>query len=231
MVTRRYKHYFLGLFLTVGISVPAMSGSNLYRYKDQNDRIVIGLNVPPEFVSKGYEVLNHQGRIIEKIAPALTPEQINERNRLNKLKHQQVLAASEQKRRDEELMRLYSHPDDAARILTRKIQDIRDLIALKKANIFSHKNQRDVLEKNAADLERTGKKIPDTLLADIENENSQIKLLESEIDIQKNEIDKTFELFEAKITRLEYLTGRNARNYKHLNSKTSTNNPTDKQSN
>ena len=215
MNLKTYKYAILALLLT-GSSFAVQAESHLYRYKDQHDTTVIGLSVPPEFVSKGYDILNRQGRVIQHVAPALTPAQIKARDEREKALKLKALQAKQQRIKDEELLRLYSQPDDAVRILKRKIQDIKDLIALKKSNIYSHQNQKEVLEKKAADLQRSGRKIPDSLLSEIKVEASKITSLKEEIKAQQVKMKQTYETFDQKITRLELLTGHKAENYKHL---------------
>jgi ribosomal protein S21 len=215
MNLKTYKYAILALLLT-GSSFAVQAESHLYRYKDQHDTTVIGLSVPPEFVSKGYDILNRQGRVIQHVAPALTPAQIKARDEREKALKLKALQAKQQRIKDEELLRLYSQPDDAVRILKRKIQDIKDLIALKKSNTYSHQNQKEVLEKKAADLQRSGRKIPDSLLSEIKVEASKITSLKEEIKAQQVKMKQTYETFDQKITRLELLTGHKAENYKHL---------------
>jgi hypothetical protein len=215
MNLKTYKCGILALLLA-GSAFSVMAESNLYRYKDQNNTTVIGLSVPPEFVGKGYDVLNRQGRIIKRVAPALTPAQIKARDTEESALKQKTLQAEQQRLKDEELLRLYSQPDDAVRILKRKIQDIKDLIGLKNSNIFSHQNQKQVLERKAANLQRSGRKIPKELLFEIKTEGSKVIALKEEIKIQQEKMKQTYEAFDQKITRLELLTGQKASNYKHL---------------
>jgi len=212
--------YLSPFVLLVVFSIFAFSASasepNFYRYKNSQDITVIGLSIPPEFVGKGYDILNRQGRVLKHILPALTPEQIRAKNRQIEIRQKKQQSRKEQQKQDQELLRLYSQPDDAVRILTRKIQDIRDLITLKKSNISDHISQKDSLEKKAADRQRAGKKISSTLLNAIRLQDKLIKQLQSKIKSKKVEIKQTYQFFNKKITRLEYLTGKKASNYQHL---------------
>ena len=67
--------------------------------------MVVDYTVPPEFVSRGYEVLNEEGKVIRVVPRALTEEENKQRNAEQK----QAESAEAEERRlrewDESLMR------------------------------------------------------------------------------------------------------------------------------
>ena len=150
------------------------SAANLYRYKDENGVTALSLSIPPHLVKNGYEILGSNGRVIEVVPPALTVEQIQERD---KKAAEAVLLAEEQKRQQEAdaaLLKLYSHPNDAVRVLKRKLLDIKDYISLKNGNISVIKSQLEQEETKAANMERTGRKVPDSTLNKIAQQKEKI---------------------------------------------------------
>ncbi|MFT6267099.1 MAG: hypothetical protein ACJAWS_003266, partial [Oleiphilaceae bacterium] len=90
--------------------------AQLYRYTNEQGNLVMGHVIPPNFVAKGYDILNVQGRIIETIPPALNEKQIAQRDAQLKQKEQAKIALAVQDEIDDKLKQLYSHPDDAVRI-------------------------------------------------------------------------------------------------------------------
>jgi len=188
----------------------------LYRYKNHQGNVVLGQTIPPELVSNGYDIINEQGRVVRTIAAALTPEQILERNRLRELKTQLALAKQKQDIVDHELKQLYSHPNDAVRILKRKIQDINDVIQVKTNKIDNAQSQILNNEAIAAEQQRLGKPISQEVIFKIDQLKKSITHSKNDIAELKNELQKILHEFDIKIKRLEIITHHTASDYPAL---------------
>lgn len=140
--------------------LPALAGaSELYRYL--NDKGVVVLDrqgVPPQFIGKGYQVLDDQGRLLRTIPPAPTAQ---ERERLNQAK----LQASS----DTQLLRLYSSLEDVDRARERKLNELDAAIAAARGNLQSLRTQQANFQSQAAEHERAGRAVPENLLVQISN--------------------------------------------------------------
>jgi hypothetical protein len=174
---------------------------------------VMGLNVPAHLVRNGYDILSNSGRLIKSVPAALTAEQIADRNNKEAEQARQVIAKQKQKEQDLALLKLYSHPNDAVRVLKRKLQDIEDFITLKSGNIHVVKGQLEQEESKAANLERTGKKVSDNVLNKINQQKDKIIEIEQEISVKRAEIPVLTEEFDKIITRLETITKKKAKDY------------------
>ena len=137
------------------------------------------------------------------IAPAPTEEELADRDAQKKRKQ----ALEEQRREDAELLRTFSHPDDAVKALRRKLQELESISQLKRGNISVIESQLQEQQSKAADLERSGREVPDNLRNRIDRLRSQILDIEREISAQSQETQSIREAFEDKIERLEELTG------------------------
>lgn len=190
--------------------------AQLYRYTNEQGNLVIGQAIPPKFVSKGYDILNAQGRMIETIPPALSAKQIAHRDAQFKQEKQAKIAHAAQDEIDERLTQLYSHPDDAVRTLERRTQDIKNVIQVKLKRINNAKKQIIEQEEFAANRQRKGLSIPkptlekiDILKKDISNAQADILELKQEFEVILNE-------FDVKIRRLEELTKQKSHKYSEL---------------
>lgn len=200
-------------FILAASYISNAHAGNLYRYKDENGVTVMGLNVPAHLVRNGYDILSNSGRLIESIPPALTAEQIADRNNKADEQAQQVIAKQKQIEQDLALLKLYSHPNDAVRVLKRKLQDIEGFISLKNGNINVAKGQLEQEESKAANLERTGKKVSDNVLNKINQQKDKIIEIEQEISVKRAEIPVLTKEFDKIITRLETITKKKAKDY------------------
>lgn len=174
----------------------------MYRYKDDSGQMVISNTVPQEASTRGYEIINSQGRVIEKVAPAPSDEELQKREQ-EKQRQQQ---AKQQRVEDRALLRRYSHPDDAVRALHRKIGELEGLSQLKEGNIAVIESQLDTEQSRAANLERSGRDIPEATLQKIDRLEGQIEDIEAEIADQQAEIEQIRKSYLNDIQRLEVIT-------------------------
>ncbi len=195
---------FRAAVLAAVIGVAATAEAGMYRYKDDNGRLVISNTIPQEATKRGYDILNNSGRVVETVAPAPTEEELAARE----AEKQRQKALERQQEQDRQLLKRYSHPDQAVRAMHRKIRELEGLIQLKRGNISVISSQLDSEQSRAADMERAGRTIPDATLEKIRRLESQIRDLEREISIQTREINELKADFEADIERLEEVTGK-----------------------
>ncbi|EDM45859.1 DUF4124 domain-containing protein [Marinobacter algicola] len=192
--------------IAVSAAAALMSASiveaRMYRYTDENGQIVISSTIPQEASRRGYDILSKNGRVIETIDPEPTEEEIAAREAEEKR-----LAEEERQRElDRKLLERYSHPDEAVRAMHRKIRELQGLNQLKRGNISVIVSQLDSEQSRAADLERSGRDIPEATLEKIRRLEAQIRDIEREINSQNANIKALRERFEADIERLEEIT-------------------------
>lgn len=189
------------VLLTLGVATYAEA--DMYRYTDETGQIVISNTIPQQATKRGYDILNSNGRVAEVIPPAPTEDEITAREA--EKQRQEELAI--QRENDAQLLRRFSHPDQAIRAMHRKLNELRGLIQLKRGNISVISSQLDNEQSRAANMERTGQKIPDATLDKIRRLESQIRDIEREISWQTQETDSLIQSFEKDIKRLEKVTG------------------------
>ncbi|WAJ37431.1 DUF4124 domain-containing protein [Pseudomonas sp. GOM7] len=161
--------YMLLLSLTLPLSGMA---AELYRYVDDKGVTVLSRQgVPPEFIGKGYEVLNDHGRVLRVIPPAPTPEEFA------RMQAEKARASS-----DAQLLRLYSNLDDVDRARERKLSELDGLIRVARGNLQSVRTQQANLQGKAAEHERAGRQVPENLLVQISGLRDEQERLQRDID-------------------------------------------------
>lgn len=181
-------------------SVPLLAQADLYRYVDDRGTTVLDSRVPAEFVSRGYEVLDAQGRVKQVIPAAPTPE---EREAARQARADQ----ERQRAADATLLRLYSSPSDLDRAHQRQIVQIENLITTTEGNIAALRDQRDELQARAAAQERAGRKVEERLIAELNEVDAEVVRLQRLISSKRDEIIEVNAAFARQRDRLVALTG------------------------
>ncbi|MGM0951741.1 MAG: DUF4124 domain-containing protein [Pseudomonadota bacterium] len=193
----------IALLAALGILVSTGVQAGMYRYKDENGQLVISNTIPQEATKRGYEILGNNGRVVETVAPAPTEEEIAAREAKKERERQAEL----QRQEDKKLLDRYSHPNQAVRAMHRKVREMEGIIQLKRGNISVISSQLDSEQSRAADMERSGRDVPEASLDKIRRLESQIDDIEQEIADQRRQIEDMKDLFKADIKRLEEVTG------------------------
>ncbi len=159
--------------LWLGLLLPLWANAaEMYRYTNaQGITVIDRQGVPSEFIAKGYEVLNEQGRVIRVVPPAPTAEEM-----------QKILADRERAKSDAQLLRLYSSLEDVDRAQARKLAELDGLIGVAKGNLQSVRQQQANLQKQAADQERAGREVPKQLLDQISSQRDEQVRLKKDIE-------------------------------------------------
>ena len=111
------------------LALPSVANERrLYRYIADNGVMVISSKIPSRYVSGGYDVITYDGRLIERVPPEPSPE---EKRQLElELKERARLEAW-----DNQLLRIYSHPDDIEAVKQRKLLEIKNDLRIITRNI------------------------------------------------------------------------------------------------
>lgn len=186
------------LLLTVLVSGAAQADKVLYRYLDDEGRVVLNDTLPASAAGRGYEIIRPDGRLVESIDPAL-PEEEMEAERLR----QEEEAA--QRRWDESLLLRYSSVADIEDAKKRALGDIQVRISILKGNLNYLKTQVEREESRAAELERRNQEVSQAQKDTIATLKSQIADVEDLIAIREREKSQTETRFDRDIERFSVL--------------------------
>ncbi len=183
------------------ISCSSLWASNYYRYENDEGRKVMTQTMPPQFVHKGYEILNEKGRVLEVVPRALTDE---ERAALS-LQEKSRLDAEAQVAHDKQLLTIFSGPEDAERARDRKLEAIDAYINVTRGNILKLQGDFNEAQAQAATRERAGQAVPDFLLEKMDSLQRQIDQAEESIEEKEQEKVEISDEYQKDIDRLKYL--------------------------
>ena len=184
-----------------GVQADQSSGMVLYRYVDSRGVTVLDRQgVPAEYAGKGYEVLNQRGRVIQTVPPAPTAEEAREAQAA-------AQAAKVQSDADAQLLHLYSSVTDVDRARTRKLAELDALISVAQGNIQGLTTQQGALQSQAADQERAGRQVPQSLIDqmnDVRDQQQNLKVDILRYQTARQQADAEFAQDRA---RLQHLLG------------------------
>lgn len=172
--------------------------AELYRYINDKGVTVLDRSVPPQYVGRGYEVLDKDGRVKQVIPAALSPEE-------RQAQRDAELEQQRQRTADETLLRLYSSVADLDRAHNRQVQQIEALIATAEANLLTLQSQRVDVQSRAASQERAGREVDAQLLRQLEHIESERGRLERQIANSRQEINSINTAFASRRQRLAQL--------------------------
>ena len=194
-----------GLAFGQGVLAADRGSGKLYRYKNDQGITVIDHQVPPEYVHKGYEVLNPNGTVERVVERALTEEEKANRSSQEYRRRVEAEEAEELRKWDESLLLRYSSIEDIEAARDRALSELRIRISILRSNVRSLKLQVESNQARAADIERGGATVPVEMVAAIDGLQSEITETERSIEERMREIDVVEQGFQRDIDRFALL--------------------------
>jgi len=166
---------------TIGLSQGAWGQTKYYRYTNKEGVKVMNSFVPPEYVKYGYEIVTLSGEVLETVDPAPSPE---EAEKLAAQRQQEAQLAVW----DESLLKRYSSIADIEAAKDRKLTDFDASLSILRGNASNIRSQIEQVQARAANMERSGRKIPESTLNSLRA--LEVELEDTEHQLTMREEDK-----------------------------------------
>jgi hypothetical protein len=167
----------------------------LYRYVDSRGITVLDTQgVPPEYVGKGYQILNQQGRVIQTVPPAPTAEE-----------NRQAAARQAQAQADAQLLHLYPSLPDLDRGHAQEQAELDTRISVANNSLQSLQLQQNSLQAQAASQERAAQPVQAMILkqlASIKDERAMLNAQLAKYQQRKNDVNKAYAANRARMVEL-----------------------------
>jgi hypothetical protein len=204
-ITRFNRCAALLLCPMLWLSIPTVQAGKLYKWVDENGQVRYGDSIPPQYAKKRTETLNQQGVVVKTKSAAKTPEQLAAERRQAELKAEEEVKRREQAHKDRILLDTFTNEDEMIMTRDGKIEAIEAIIRVTGGRIEKIKQRLSVLSLRAANLERSGKPVPEYLTKEISETRSQIQHNMGYIENRKIEQQAIREKFELDIKRFREL--------------------------
>lgn len=193
------------LAITLGTGLFVQAAPQLYKWVDENGNVHYGDSIPPQYAEKEQKRLNPQGVTVEVRERAKTPEELVEERRLATIQEEENERRREAETRDRILLDTFSNEDEIVMTRNGKVSAIDAVIRVTEGRIESLRNRLAELTNRAANLERSGKPVPDVLHQDIRSARQQIEDNQDYIVQKEQEQRETSAMYEADIQRFREL--------------------------
>jgi hypothetical protein len=190
--------------MTLGL-LPGQAMAGLYKWVDESGTVHYGDRVPPQYAEKEQKRLNEQGITVEVRERAKTSEELAEERRLARIQAETDELRREQALRDRILLDTFSNEDEIIMTRNGKVSAIDAIIRVTLGRIEGLRGRLTELTTRAANLERSGKPVPETLHQDIRSARQQIEDNEAYIVQKEREQQATSAKYEADIKRFREL--------------------------
>ena len=165
---------WMSLGACVVLLLVSVSAHSYFRYVDENGKLVLSQTIPNERVRYGYDVLDQNGNLIERVEPQLTEAQYQRKLELEAAQQECLMKL-------DRTHKLYQSPGDIDYAEGQALKSLENRVSNTRANLTMAQNQLLEFESTAAQLDLAGKVIPDALLDNIARAKFQVDNLEQEI--------------------------------------------------
>jgi len=200
------------LYVSCLILLPALlSGGEalaerIYKWVDETGEIQYGDRVPPQYATTERSVINDQGRTVKVYEAPKSPEEKAEAQAFLKQQAEEKKVADQQVVRDHSLLSTYSSEEDMLLTRDSKVSSVETLIQLTNSRLDSMQKRLNELTSEAAEFERSGKKLPGGLVNQMKSIREQILQNEEFVKTKENEKEQIASKFDEDIKRYRELT-------------------------
>lgn len=188
------------LFISTALAAgPATKTKVIYRYKNNQGVTVMDSSIPPQYVSKGYEVVSQSGKVLKVVPPSPKAEDAE------RLKRERQEHAARQEA-DIQLRRSYSNVADIDSAKQRNLQSLRGNIGILQANLSGVRSKLQAAQAQAAAVERSGRVLHDDALKNIASLEQEEKDILTQIRQRETEYQSVSDRFDEDRARFVEIT-------------------------
>jgi DNA repair exonuclease SbcCD ATPase subunit len=200
---KKFRYFILLPALLMATTAVA---ERVFKWVDSEGQVHYGNRVPPEYANKERKEINELGRTVKIYEAAMTPDEKMAAQKAAELEARKKALDEKRAIHDRSLLATYASEQDMLLARDGKIASIEALLQLTSSRIESMKQRLHGLTEEAATYERSGKPLPHTVEAQIDNLRSQITRNEGFIREKEQELGDINIQFTDDISRFIELT-------------------------
>lgn len=198
----------IGAGLVLFIAFITTAQAKLYKWVDDKGVTHYGEIIPPEYADKDNVQFSDKGRVIKK-NEKLSAEEQRANDEIAAKKRAEDKAALEQRRKDNMLLSTFSNENEIDLARDRNLRQVEAVINGIQLLQKSAQKNMEGFQQEAEQRTKAGKKIPDSLQADITEAENQVKKLQQDLAKAQEKSAAIRASYEADKARYRELTGSN----------------------
>lgn len=177
------------------------------RYTNDQGVTVIANSIPADAARRGYEIIDDHGQVLKVVPRELSGAELEAKRKADEIEKQAEQDALARKRRDEDLLKLYSSVADVEAARDRRLKALDAELGRIKAQVEQATIQKSKLEAQAASRERAGQPPSPDLLDNITRLEKRIAGHARDIEVREQQKEKEGKSFAYDIQRMACLLG------------------------
>ena len=198
-------------FVALVAACAAHAGSgqhNRYKWRDAQGNLHFDDVLPPEAMQVGYDIVNPQGLVIKHVDRIKTADELKADKAAAEKAAEQKRAADEQARTDQQMLAAYPNEEELASAQHAQLDMIDQNIHATEVSLQSQEKSLTEMLSHAADLDRGGKPVPDTLKQQIDTLRVNIEKQKSYIATKQQEKTDAAKRFDAELAHYREVQAR-----------------------
>ena len=203
--TNSFRILFSTGLILVSLAAPVAEAAKIKCWTNSEGIRECGNVLPPEYAQKGHEEVNQQGLTVKRHERALNKDELAERARIKAEKEAAEQALIEQKRKDHILLSTFASEDEITMTRDGKITTIKTEIRLTRKSLAKAKDRLLGLRKKAANQQRNGNPVNESLKKEIIQAENQIASYKTFIQSKIDEQSKIVTQYDTDLKRYQAL--------------------------
>ncbi len=196
--------------LILTLSLAALLGAEcatakMYRWVDAQGKVHYSDKIPPDQAEQARDELSKKALTTRSVPRAKTAEEVAKERELERLRAEQQRLIAEQQAADRVLLRTFRSEDDLILARNGKLEAIDVVIRITQGNIRRAQSKLQENQHRAATMERSGKKVPEQLLKNIDSGLKSISENYALISLKEKEKETIREVFARDLDRFREL--------------------------
>jgi hypothetical protein len=187
------------------IAGDANKAKRYFKYTDERGITVLDDTVPPEYVDKGYSIVDDQGFTLQVVPPAKTAEEIREAERLAGIREERLRQAEKRADQDRLLLQTYTEIGELEAARDKRLGAMDNLMRVAEHNLTQLRAELQKLSQEAADKERQGRAVPQALLERIQDTRKQVKEAQTDMHARRAQRQQLGQRFQRDLERYREL--------------------------
>lgn len=167
------------VWLLLLLVTPWVAAKELYRYQDRAGLMVTSDTLSPEAAANGYDIVNEQGRVLQRLGPRPLQSQ-----------------SSEQSEQDRYLLSSFSKVDEISVLKDRKLELLARDIKHLRSNIKGLTTREEQIAQEAVNMEMAGETVSQSVLAQIAEVQKSRKEIEQLLAERQQDQRTTADLYQ-----------------------------------